>query len=100
MRIKILGRWWGLRWTRQMQHRQAAAHRGQVIYGECDPPTISKKEIRIRTGLSDETEMEILIHEMLHAANWHIDEEFVAKFAEDAARALTRVGFKKCESQS
>ena len=37
--------------------------------------------------------MEVLIHEMLHAAGWHIDESFVEQFASDAARTLWRLGY-------
>jgi hypothetical protein len=36
----------------------------------------------------------VLIHEIVHAAGWHIDETFVERFACDAARALWRLGYR------
>lgn len=62
--------------------------------GTCDPPTCRDKTIRIAAYLRGEERLEVLIHEMLHAAGWHIDEEFVTKFANDAARTLWRLGYR------
>lgn len=63
--------------------------------GDCDPPTTPGKTIRIRRSLRGERRLAIAIHEMLHAAGWHIAEEFVEQFAEDAARALWRDGYRR-----
>lgn len=82
MRLRILGKCWQLRFAPNMSNR-----------GDCDPPTKPSKEIRIASNLHGEELTEVLLHEILHAANWHLDEEFVAQFAHDAARALTRLGF-------
>lgn len=83
MRIAILGKRWNLRFAPNMANR-----------GDCDAPTTPNKEIRIASNLRGEERLEVLIHEMVHAAGWHIDEEFVERFAGDAARALRRQGYR------
>lgn len=83
MRIRILEKFWQLRFAPNLANR-----------GDCDPPTRPNKEIRVRSTLSGEERLEVLIHEMLHAAGWHIDERFVEEFACDAARALWRLGYR------
>ena len=86
IRIKILGKVWRLRFAPNMANR-----------GDCDPPQQSGKEIRVSSALRDEERLEILIHEFVHAAGWHIDETFVERFARDAARALWRLGYRDQE---
>jgi len=83
MRIKVLGKLWQLRFAPNMANR-----------GDCDQPDQRGKEIRISSSLRGEQRLEVLIHEMVHAAGWHIDETFVARFAKDAARALWRLGYR------
>ena len=82
MRITILGKRWKLRFAPNMGVR-----------GDCDAPTTPNKEIRIASSLRGEERLEVLIHEMCHAAGWHIDETFVEQFAGDAARVLWRLGY-------
>lgn len=84
MRVKILGKVWNLRFAPNMANR-----------GDCDPPTTRGKEIRILSSLRGEERLEVVIHELVHAAGWHIDEGFVAGFARDAARALWRLGYRE-----
>ena len=86
IRIKILGKVWRLRIAPNMANR-----------GDCDPPQQSGKEIRVSSALRDEERLEVLIHEFVHAAGWHIDETFVERFARDAARALWRLGYRDQE---
>ncbi len=83
MRVKLLGRVWNLRFAPNLANR-----------GDCDPPDVSKKEIRVLSTLTGEERLEVLVHEMVHAAGWHLDEAFVERFARDAARALWRLGYR------
>ena len=46
------------------------------------------------SALHGEERLEVLLHELVHAAGWHIDEAFVERFASDAARALWRLGYR------
>ena len=82
-RVKILDKLWRLRFAPNMANR-----------GDCDPPSLPGKEIRILSSLRGEERLEVLLHELVHAAGWHIDEGFVAQFAADAARALWRLGYR------
>jgi hypothetical protein len=84
MRVKILGKFWDLRFASNLANR-----------GDCDDPRVRGKAIRIAAGLGDEELAEVAIHECLHAAGWHIDEEFVEQFAADVARVLHRLGYRK-----
>jgi hypothetical protein len=83
-RIKVLGKFWLLREVAAKSYR-----------GECDPPDKAAKEIRVKQRMGSEETMEVLIHEMLHAAGWHLDESFVEQFAADAARNLTKCGYRR-----
>jgi hypothetical protein len=89
MTLTILGKRWRLRFVPTLG---AGNHRG-----DCDPPTEKGKSIRIASGQDSESLMDTLIHEMLHAAGWNLDEEFVERFATDVARELTRLGYRKSE---
>lgn len=84
MTVNILGRRWRLRFCRLEKN-----------YGDCDPPGQPNKEIRISSRIGGQHELEILLHEMLHAAGWHIDEEFVGRSAADMARVLYRLGYRR-----
>jgi hypothetical protein len=85
MRITILGKRWLLCFVPWIDAKRSR--------GECDDPTTPNKEIRVLDKLKGEERLEVLIHEQLHAANWHIDEQFVTQFAQDLARNLTKLGY-------
>jgi len=84
MQVKLLGKRWRLRFAPNLFNR-----------GDCDPPDKRRKEIRVDSRLKGEERLEVLIHEMVHAAGWHIDEAFVEEFAQGVARALWRLGYRK-----
>lgn len=84
MRVRMLGKHWRLRFVPNLGPNR----------GDCDPPDRQAKEIRVAAGLRGEERLEVLIHELSHAAGWHIAEEFVERFAADAARALWRLGYR------
>lgn len=82
MKINILGRLWGFCFVPNLGPNR----------GLCDPPDAKDKKIRIQAGLRGEELVEVVLHEFLHAAGWHIDEEFVTRFAANAAHGLNRLG--------
>lgn len=86
MRVTILGKSWNLRFVANLANR-----------GDCAPPDRKGKEIRISSNLGGEERLEVLIHEFVHAAGWHLDEAFVERFAEDVARELWRLGYREGE---
>jgi hypothetical protein len=79
--VRIFGEDWTLRFARL-----------KAICGDCRNET---KTIRIAQGMSSELELDTVIHECLHAAGWHIDEEFVGRFATDVAKILAELGYRK-----
>ncbi len=83
MKVRILNHFWNLRFAPNMANR-----------GDCDTPATANKEIRISSSLKGEERLEVVLHELVHAAGWHIDEEFVEQFARDAARVLWRLGYR------
>jgi hypothetical protein len=85
MRLTILNRRWWLRFVRRIDKEDSR--------GECDPPDKPNKEIRVLDKLSGEERLEVLIHEQIHCAGWHLDEQFVTQFAADLARNLTKLGY-------
>jgi len=86
MRVTVLGKVWQLRFAPNMANR-----------GDCEPPDKRGKEIRISSSLQGEQRLEVLVHELMHAAGWHLDESFVEQFARDAARTLWRVGYRNAD---
>lgn len=86
MRVKVNEKLWNLRFVPNLSKN-----------GDCDPPDAKGKEIRIWQGTAGQERLETVIHELLHAGNWHLAEEFVAEFATDAARILWRLGYRGTE---
>lgn len=53
------------------------------------------RRICLDAKLHGEEELEVFIHEFLHACFWDMDEAAVEESAEDIARALWRLGYRK-----
>ena len=73
MRIKVGNKYWNLVFIELDENTG----------GECDSPDTKGKEIRISTDLQREEELEVVIHELLHASDWSKDEEWVEEIAQD-----------------
>lgn len=65
--------------------------------GECDGPHIRNKEIRIDNRLRGQEQLEVYIHEAMHAIDWKLDEEHVTTSSHDLARMLWKLGYRKTE---
>lgn len=64
-------------------------------HGECDPPHAKGKAIRITSRtLSESSELDVLIHEALHACLWDIDHDAIDETAHDLTRLLLREGWR------
>ena len=61
-------------------------------YGSCDNPRQPDPEIWIRKNMADVKKVEILLHEMIHAAWFSIDEDDVDRVAKDMVKALVALG--------
>lgn len=85
MRIKVGNKYWNL----------VFIELDETTGGECDSPDTKGKEIRISTDLQREEELEIIIHELLHASDWSKDEEWVEEIAQDISNVLMKLGWKK-----
>lgn len=59
--------------------------------GICDAPHVRNKKIRILNTLQGEELIELLIHEMLHAGLWIIDEEIVHYLGKDLAKVIWKL---------
>lgn len=62
--------------------------------GYCTPPNKPGRTIAIRSTLSGEQRLETELHEMLHAADWTKDEEWVRAVGHDIAKILWRLGYR------
>ena len=85
MRIKVGNKYWNLVFIELDENTG----------GECDSPDTKGIEIRISTDLQREEELEVVIHELLHASDWSKDEEWVEEIAQDISNVLMRLGWKK-----
>jgi len=84
MRVSILGRHWTLKFERMPKDTN----------GDCSDPNSPNKTIRVDHRLQGKDRLDTLLHEALHAADWHRDEDSVARFAEDFATIAYRLGFR------
>lgn len=84
LHVTILGKRYRLRFARL-----------RTKDGDCSDPGRPGHEIRIRTGVSEKRELEVLIHEVLHAADWWKDERWVEEVGRDLARLLWRLGYRR-----
>jgi hypothetical protein len=86
MRVRILGKQWSI---------ECDARLPDGVYGDCDPPDTPRRKIRLRKGMSERRHLEVLIHEVWHAADWSRDEAFVSESARDMAEILWRMGYRR-----
>lgn len=89
MIIQLRGRRYRLRFQRKPKKD------GAECFGYCDHPNLKGKSIVVEEKLGDAKELEVLIHEMLHACLWDLDEEAIDETAHDIARALGRLGYRR-----
>ena len=77
------------------------ARRDMKNGGDVDPPTNKgEKVIRITRGARDaQHHAERLLHEVLHAAVWAIDEEYVTEAAGAQAEALVKAGLLNLDAR-
>lgn len=61
------------------------------IDGLCD---LEAKTITVNDRLKGERLLDVLLHEILHAAHWDLDEAAVAETATDAARIAWGLGWR------
>jgi hypothetical protein len=88
VRVRILAKFWRFL-------RVPACELSKGADGECDDPSTPGKCIKVWDKLSGERELEVTIHELLHAADWHKDETWVRSVAADATRVLWRLGYRR-----
>jgi len=55
--------------------------------------------VSIRPGLGEKRELEIAIHELLHAADWFKDEEWIEETAQNLADALNAMGWTRAKNE-
>lgn len=84
MKIRIRDKQWTVRRTALKNVR-----------GLCDHPEEPGRTIRVARHLKDAEELEVLLHEMLHAAFWDLDESVVESVADDLGAALWKYGYRK-----
>ena len=60
-------------------------------------PVAPGKFIRIRRGQKPLDELDTIIHECLHATDWHKDESWVTEVSADIAAVLWKLGYRKTE---
>ena len=55
------------------------------------------KRIVVDSRLRGEHRLEVIIHELRHAADWGRDEGFVDQESKDLARVLWRLGYRRAD---
>jgi len=75
--------------------RQPLTADGVDCDGTCDPRDLPRPRITVGQGLTDERELDVFIHEMLHACFWDLDETSIEEAASDIAKVLFKIGYRK-----
>jgi len=91
MRVKILSKCWTFMRVKGLKKREGA-------YGQIDHPDKKGKVLKVDDSLRNRLELEIIIHEFLHGADWSKDEEWIEEASFDLSSFLWRLGYRKCES--
>ena len=86
MIAQLVGKRWALRFVPRLH-----------ADGRCDAPDVRGKQILIANRLRGKRQLDVLIHEMLHACNWQIDESYISQMASDIAQVLWRLGYRRDE---
>lgn len=87
MYVTILGKRWRFEWF-------SRPHNGPAV-GWCDPPHAKNKVIRVASNQSEFDQLDTIVHELMHAADWTKKEEWVNQFGTDMARALWKLGYRR-----
>lgn len=90
MKITILGKKWDFKFVNYL---------GPDTGGDVDSHDTKNKTMRIVKGLPIEEELRLIIHECLHAADWHRTEEFVDDVSTDIAKILIKLGYTKKDKE-
>ncbi len=81
MRITVCGKHWDL----------VFGDLPRGTHGVCDRPDIVGKKITISKSIKGDKLVDTVIHELLHACLWDLDEEKVAEAATSITRVLKRL---------
>ena len=65
--------------------------------GRCEHPWQADKTITIKSGQNERDELETILHELLHAADWSKAEWWIEEVGHDIARILYRLGWRKTD---
>lgn len=87
MRVTILGKRWNLKFVPRSLRRG--------WFGQCSSPDQPNRTITVESGHPPERELNVVIHECLHATCFPLDEEYVTSAANDISRILWRLGWRK-----
>lgn len=91
-RITLLGKRWQLHFVGLGRHR---SREGEPVDGLCYPPHASQRKILIDKRLSGQELLRVLLHELSHATNWTIDEDFIEQQSTDMAAVLWDLGYRR-----
>ena len=83
----------GRRW--QLVFERSPRCAGSLCDGFCEPPGYKGKRIVIKANMPPRRELDTIIHELLHAACWDLDEECISETATDIARVLDSLGYRR-----
>jgi hypothetical protein len=67
----------------------------QAPDAECSDPNSSHRYIAIPVKGDTLGDLTVIIHEMIHAAFWDVDEDIVNQTGYDFARALWKMGWRQ-----
>lgn len=87
MRCRLRGVPWEIRW------QKITSEDGWIGY--CTNPSTHNRHITIDPDIEGREELDVLIHEMVHACLWDLKEDAVDETADSISRVLWRLGYRK-----
>lgn len=96
MRIKILGKYWALKFVNFLGTDQDECE----ILGKCEHPDSVERTVYIKRGQSPKDELDTTIHELNHSANWAASEEYIEQVSTDITEVLWKLGYRRLKGKA
>lgn len=96
IRVTIGGKRWPIHFL--PPHKMPKGADGEPDLGTCFNPNQKGKKILINNSLKGRELVAVVVHELMHALQWDMSEEWVHNTSEDVAHVLDKLGLLNVEA--
>lgn len=97
MRIKILGKYWNLKFVNFLGNNRDD---GEIL-GKCEHPESVERTIYVKRGQKPKDELDTILHECVgHATDWvGNSEEYAEAIGSDISTILWKLGYRRLKGK-